>query len=238
MRQLAARLTIGVCAFALGVLLAYAYLFGKQPAARVESTLYVRAHFYSLLPTPELVESSPHCLAAIKIISFNPELPIFPITLKHTPKMQLDVPLEYSEMVENQTVALYPQPQDKRELRVDYQFETTMIVRDEGPVTILQDWRHYVSNWQEIKPFAPNKFLVPHILQGDNLPFLEVTKQEIYQAVSGKGKKWRDLAKTCRNAQSYPCAVVLSRIRLRIMAKDAGKWSLLHTINAPMRIGC
>lgn len=178
-------------------------------------------------------------LAAIEIVRFDPEIEATETKIEDLSAKPIDLDLELSLSIENQIIALHPYPNDSREFKVEQQFETSMSVSDEGPHLDLTNWKHYTSEWQEIKRLDENRFLTSQISESDYQKFPKVTNKEIYKAVlKDGGKRWADYARSCKTSNDGACSVSVSRISFRIKAKENGEWNVIHKINVFIPLGC
>jgi hypothetical protein len=187
----------------------------------------------------EILTKNPRNLAAIEIKRFDPEFEVEEIKVEDLSDKPMDFDLDLSHSIENQIIALHPYPNDSREFKVEQQFETSMSVSEEGPHLDLTDWKHYISDWQEIKRLEGNRFLTSKISESDYERFPKVTSKEIYEAVLKRGgKRLADYARSCKTSNDAPCLVGISRISFRIKAKENGKWNVIHKINVFIPMGC
>lgn len=178
-------------------------------------------------------------LAAIEITRFDPEFETIETKIEGLSIKPINLDLEFSLSIENQIIALHPYPNDSREFKIEQQFETSMSISEEGPHIDLTDWKHYTSDWREIKELSGNRFLTLNISAADHQKFPKVMSKEIYNAVlKNGGKRWADYARSCKNANDSVCSVSISRISFRIKAKENGKWNVIHKINVSIPVGC
>jgi hypothetical protein len=233
MKRFIIRIIATLITFLIGIAAASAWLPQLQPAVN------------DVKPSPiqqrvvEIPAHKPKDLAAIEILRYDPELPITETKIENLAAKETDIELDLGESIENQIIALNTYPNDLREFKVEQQFETSMTVMDEGPHMDMVDWKHFTSDWREIQRMEGNRFLTSQISEADNLRFPKVTSKEIYQAVlKGGDRKWAEHARSCKNANDYPCGVTTSRISLRIMAKEDGRWNVIHRINFKIPMGC
>jgi hypothetical protein len=131
-------------------------------------------------------------------------------------------------------------------LKAEKQYETSLTLMNEGPHVDLTSWKHFTSGWEKIEEPKRNEFVSVEI-DLEKYDFPAVTADEIVEAVSAEVKRWGDeidgsswiaLAKQCKSADAYPCAVSVSQVRIRISALVDGVWepALLIRMNVPM--GC
>jgi hypothetical protein len=148
----------------------------------------------------------------------------------------IDVDLGLGNDIENQIIILHTDADDAREFKIEQQFETSMTVTAEGPHFDLTDWKHYVSAWREIKHLERNRFLIATISESEATKFPQVTNAQIQRAV--RDKRWMNLARDCDTANTYPCAVSVSRISFKIKTKENGAWKTIRQLNFYLPMGC
>ncbi len=178
-------------------------------------------------------------LYGIQILRHDPENEIGELIETSLKKTNIDFELDLNESIENQIISLTPYVGDKREFKIEQQFETSMAIGDEGPHWDFTDWKHFTSQWKPIEKLSENSFLTPKLKEPDYSRFPNVTAREIRLFISKEGNKRLDkLAFTCKTANDGPCYVTVSRISFRISAKEQGKWKEIHRINFSIPMGC
>lgn len=147
--------------------------------------------------------------------------------------------LELGASVDGQAITLYLSPGETREFKVEQQYENSLTIMDEGPHLDLLDWKHYTSEWQVLEGIGQNKFRALTVEERDSDRFPAVTPAEIYSAVLKRGgKRWADIAKTCKGPNDDWCGVLTSRISFRISALTNGKWTIVHQVDVIVPMGC
>jgi hypothetical protein len=243
MKRKTVYLCVAVLTFIIGAIFASILVKKQQPVAEVEipsviEPLTVSNPINSVYPQKSPPKRS-RFLESIEILRFDPEIEVTETKVEDLSDEPIDFDLDLSHAIENQIIALHPYPNDFREFKIEQQFETSMSVSDEGPHMDLTDWKHYTSDWKEIKRLEGNRFLTSKISESDYDRFPKVTRKEIYKAVlKNGGKRWADYSRSCKTANDYPCLVSVSRISFRIMAKENGKWNIIHKINVFVPMGC
>lgn len=234
---------VAVLTFMLGAVFASILVEKHQPVVEVEIPNLIEP---LIAPIPinscYLQKSSPkksRYLEAIEIVRYDPEIEVAETKIEDLSDKSIDFDLDLSHSIENQIIALHSYPNDSREFKIEQQFETSMSVSDEGPHLDLTDWKHYTSDWKEIKRLEGNRFLTSKISESDYERFPKVTNKEIYQAIlKDSGKRWANYARSCKTPNDAPCLVSVSRISFRIKAKENGKWNIIHKINVIVPMGC
>ena len=241
-------LAVGVLTFIFGLTFVSLLVINQQPVVEVEIPVFIKpVSIESTVPTNSVnpvyqQKTSPKItrhLAAIEIVRFDPEFELEATKFEDLSDKEINFDLDLGNSIENQIIALHPFLNDGREFKIEQQFETSMSVSDEGPHLDLTDWRHYTSDWQEIKKLEGNRFLTSKISESDYQRFPKVSSKEIYNAVLKRsGKRWANYAKSCKTPNDGPCLVGVSRISFRIKAKESGNWKVVHTINVFVPMGC
>ena len=135
---------------------------------------------------------------------------------------------------------------DGREFKVEQRYETSLTLMNEGPHMDLLDWKHYISEWEEVESRDGLTFLSKEV-SSDEFP--TVTSAKIIGAVRAEsakwskqgydvGERWIDLARQCPGPTTYPCGVSVSKITLRIRVKEPDLWKDILTIELQIPMGC
>lgn len=200
------------------------------------------------LPVPDTLQGTPteesKRTLTIEIRRHDPEFQIEERSISVDPGLKsssTDVALDLSETIENQLIILHPIPyQQQQEYKIEQQFENSMALGAEGPHYDLDHWKHYTSPWQVIESTGRNRFIVRSLSEDDYARFPKVSTQDIVDFLKkdGASKRWIDLARTCKSADSGACYTTASRIGLRISTKEGSRWKLIHTINFSIPMGC
>ena len=162
-------LAVGVLTFLCGFTFVSLLMINQQPNIEVEIPNLIEPVFIeSAIPVNPVYQQkiSPkktRHLAAIEIQRFDPEFEVEETKIEDLSSKPINFDLDLSHSIENQIIVLHPFLNDAREFKIEQQFETSMSVSDEGPHIDLTDWRHYTSDWQEIKKLEGNRFLTSKI---------------------------------------------------------------------------
>lgn len=234
---------VALLTFIIGAIFASTLVEKHQPVIEVEIPALIEplAAPNSINPVypQKSSQKKSRYLEAIEIVRFDSEFESPEIKVDDLSAKPIDFDLDLSQTIENQIIVLHPHVNDSREFKIEQQFETSMSVSNEGPHLDLTDWKHYTSDWQEIKKLEGNKFLTSKISESDYGRFPKVTSKEIYKAVlKDGGKRWADYVRSCKTPTDAPCLVSVSRISFRIKAKENGKWNIIHKINVSIPMGC
>lgn len=101
-------------------------------------------------------------------------------------------------------------------IKVYQRFENSITIMNEGPHCDLIDWKHYDSNWRELK-IENEEFILDGYTILDSEKFLNISMNEIRKAVNIHcGKEWEEHIKNVKSPNEYPCGISTSRIFLKI----------------------
>jgi hypothetical protein len=242
------RITVALITFLLGV--ATVALFAMDYYAPLEETYPVRSAHLLNIPTPPVkvsregaqTEPQPRrskYLKAIEIRQGDEDHPIQEMIFENTATKVINIDLDLGDNIENQKIVLRPHDGETREFKIEQQFETSFQVHNEGPHIDLKDWKHYRSNWEEIRAVEKNVFLTPKLREADHTKFPQVTRTEIYNAVfNAGGREWAQKTRRCQTLTDSYCNVGVSRISYRIMVKESGQWKVINQLNFDIPMGC
>ncbi|MBA2734468.1 MAG: hypothetical protein H0U54_16525 [Acidobacteria bacterium] len=177
-------------------------------------------------------------MSSIEIVRHDEESEINPRAFKNLSRHPIFVDLDLSESIENQIILLRGTIPE-REFKLEQQFETSLAISDEGPHLDLVDWKHYRSEWREIKKLENNKFLTLKLTEADASRFPHVTMQEIYQEVLKEGgNRWANLVRAAKTINDYPIGISVSKISLRIKVREGERWRVLKRLEFTIPMGC
>lgn len=189
-------------------------------------------------PTPPVVKGNDGLEAVGIVLSMEPD-PDKEEMIEASTMKTSTLDLELGASVDGQPITLYLSPDEMREFKVEQQFETSMTIMDEGPHLDLIDWKHYTSEWQPLESIGQNKFRALTLSEDEVSRFPTVTPAEIYSAVLKRGgKRWANIAKTCKGPNDDWCGVSTSRISFRISALTDRKWVVVHQVDVIVPMGC
>lgn len=127
------------------------------------------------------------------------------------------------------------------ELIVEQRFETSVSLSNEGPHQDLTQWKHGHTAWVRLEKVAPAEFQIIELSPETELPFPEVTTEEIVAALKKKKDvepHWFELAAQCKTARTAPCGVGVSRISFRIQRRAKGRTQVLWRADLLPPMGC
>ena len=109
---------------------------------------------------------------------------------------------------------------------------------DEGPHLDLIDWKHYYSEWSELKSLNNNYYRINSYTYEESQKFIEINMEKLKDAVLIYGDdRWYDLVRESTSLTEYPCGVKISKIFIKISGeKEQNTLDKLIIFNIPM--GC
>ena len=149
------------------------------------------------------------------------------------------VDLDLGQSVEGYVVRLRCEPSCSERFRVQWQYETSLTVTDEGPHADLDDWKHFTSPWADVKPSASGKLILPTVSPSDSSKFPSVSMGEVVQAVRARfGERWVRLASQAKYPGDGPTLVVLSKYRVRVQVALGSELTSLYEFSFKVPMGC
>lgn len=241
MKRLSIILVAALSAFAIGIIAASVW-FSQPPRTTARNTPIALNETLRAQETIQLAPRNTNArrnLAAIKVINHDSEYPITETEFENLTSVAIDHELDLGDSIENQIIVLKSQPNDSRDFKIEQRFETSMTVSDEGPHIDLTGWKHFTSEWREIKKLDSHRFLTSKTSDADRVRFPKVTKKQIYDAIlKASDREWAEKARGCASPNSEPCGVGVSTVSLRISARENNAWSVIHQINFLIPMGC
>ncbi len=134
--------------------------------------------------------------------------------LKKVQKDTARIYLELGETIEGRALKIIQQKEGR--IKLYQRFENSVTVMNEGPHCDLTEWKHYNSEWKELK-INNNEFLTDSYSEKDWEKFIDVDMNELREAVKNQcGDGWAEHIKDVKSPTEYPCGVSTSRIFLKI----------------------
>ena len=126
----------------------------------------------------------------------------------------------------------------KQNYSVEYRFETSITVQNEGPHIDLNNWKHYRSPWTTAQVNQAKQFVceLPKGLVSKKFPDVEMS--EVRKTLAKIDPTWLDLIKHTKSVTEYPLDVGISRIYFRIYAKQGKGRRLVQAICYNVSLGC
>lgn len=128
-----------------------------------------------------------------------------------------------------------------RDLKVDQQYKTNLSISDEGPHLDLLNWKHFTSDWIEIKPIDFGKYKTIIYSTQDQKRFPDFTENELIDyLISIDNQRYANLIKNPNYSDDgiKHWQIGLSRVTIRISGFDKeNKW-VARYINFEIPMGC
>ena len=108
-----------------------------------------------------------------------------------------------------------------KNLKVEQRYETSITIMNEGPHCDLTEWKHYDSEWKQLKT-KNNLFECIKYTNDEQQKFPEINIEKLKSEIKSKcGKDWFELVKNIKSPIEYPCEVGISKYFLRITGENA-----------------
>ncbi len=155
------------------------------------------------------------------------------------------VPLELGDAIDGATLQLEPaDPQARHRVRVQY--ETSLLLSDEGPHLDLEEWKHCRSGWEDAAPLdgTPHAFVLPVATPEQQACFPDYSQAELERAIAAHPligddpdalQRWIAVS---RRPERMAHVAVISTIRVRIEVLRDGRWSEATTVDFKPPLGC
>lgn len=124
---------------------------------------------------------------------------------------------------------------DITDFKIYQRYETSITISDEGPHLDLTDWKHYESDWKELKLNESNECITADY---ESNKFVDVDISELKEAVREKGGDyWYHLVKDIISPSDYPSNIGISKVEFRITGIKNGKMVTRTVLFIPP-LGC
>jgi len=131
----------------------------------------------------------------------------------HKDTVYLDV--ELGENIEGQLLLI--ETSELIDIKVAQRYETSITIMNEGPHCDLTDWKHYYSEWQQLKKNEEGEFVCEKYERTEYEKFPAIDIEELKEEVKIRcGEKWFELVKNITSPTEYPSGVGISRYFLKI----------------------
>lgn len=157
--------------------------------------------------------------------------------LKDQQKDTAIIQLELGATIEGQKLKV--RSKKKGKIRIYQRFENSVTVMNEGPHCDLTEWKHYNSEWKELK-IENGQFLTDTYTEKDWGKFIKVDMNELREAVNEQcGDEWAKHLTNVKSPTEYPCGVSTSRIFLKIVFSEPETKKLIERIiSFQIPMGC
>ncbi|WP_338763430.1 hypothetical protein WAF17_19600 [Bernardetia sp. ABR2-2B] len=153
----------------------------------------------------------------------------------------IKINLGLGENFKNKTFEIIQKHSSIANVEVFESYQTSMGVSDEGAHLDLLNWKHFNSEWQKLI-INKNSFVSKEYSRKESELFPKVTTKQILEAVrieyGSEKNKFTERAKNCKDANDYPCSVMINQFNFKIVVtdKNGSKTNYFILINLPM--GC
>ena len=176
---------------------------------------------------------------AIEIAPNDDENEIAPRSFKNLSAHPIYVDLGLGESIDNRVVIRLRGAAPHYEFKIEQQYETSLTVSNEGPHLDLSDWKHYRSEWREIKKLGDSEYLTLRLSEADSNRFPPVTMREVYREVLKRGgEEWAKLVSEAKTIHDGALYVGVSKVSLRVKVKEDGDWTVIKLLEFSIQMGC
>lgn len=127
---------------------------------------------------------------------------------------------------------------NKHDYKIEFRYETSITVQNEGPHIDLINWKHYRSPWATAKLDQKEQFVCQFPKGLVSKKFPTVTMSEVRMALAKVDPTWVDHIKSVKTITEYPLDVGISRVYFRIFTKHNNAWRLIKTVCYNISLGC
>lgn len=158
--------------------------------------------------------------------------------LNQIQKDTVEIYAEVGEQIEGQLISISSEMLS--DFSVEQRYETSITIMNEGPHCDLIEWKHFDSEWKNLKTTKSGQFKGAKYSEKDSERFPQITMEELKEAVREHcSEDWVMLLDNAIKPTEYPSAVAISRYFLRISGKRKDNGNLVTKmiiIETPM--GC
>ena len=151
---------------------------------------------------------------------------------------QVEIYAEVGETIEGQLISISSALLTG--FTVEQRYETSITIMDEGPHCDLTEWKHFYSEWKQLKTNKSGHFVCESYTENESKKFPKISMDDLREiAAENCGESWSELLENVKKPTEYPSAVGISRYFLRITGKrkDNGQTvTKMIIIETPM--GC
>jgi hypothetical protein len=126
-----------------------------------------------------------------------------------------------------------------RSIKIEQQFETSLTIMNEGPHLDLLNWKHYTSDWIELKKIEENTYRSIKYSDSEYSNFPDFTEDELYDYINSIGHpKWAELIKNPLFPDGTHYSPGISTIRFRITGTNEKGEQIRKYIECEIAMGC
>lgn len=157
--------------------------------------------------------------------------------LAKTQKDTVSVYAELGETIEAQFISI--KNNQLSDLKIEQRYETSVTIMAEGPHCDLTDWKHYVSDWKQLKKNKIGYFKCLEYTESEREKFFKIALGELKKEVNRScGEGWENLLSKVKSPVEYPCGVSISRYFLKISGKNKNGQIITKMIIIEVPMGC
>lgn len=175
----------------------------------------------TLLLLAQVASGSPVCLSSVEIRPHE-EVASFHyggLELAGRESIEVAVDLDIGQSIEGYEVVLNKMASCEVDYVVQWQYETSVSIMDEGPHLDLLEWKHHTARWTELEEDSAGRYWLPTLSEEERTAFPATAVSELIGTVQAEGgDRWADLLVDLTEIGEYPSGVGLSAIRVRIVA--------------------
>ena len=153
-------------------------------------------------------------------------------------KDTVEIYAEVGELIEGQLISISSELFS--DFKVEQRYQTSITIMNEGPHCDLIEWKHFYSEWKNLKAIKSGQFKGDKYSEKESEKFPKITMEELREAVREHcSEDWVMLLDNATKPTEYPSAVAISRYFLRITGKrkvDGQMVTKIIIIETPM--GC
>lgn len=107
-------------------------------------------------------------------------------------------------------------------IKILERFENSLTIMNEGPHCDLINWKHYTSEWFELKSSNNKTFIALQMNPERTEKFVEINIDNLKKVIKDKcGDDWAELVKDVKTIREYPYGVSTSKIELKIILRNS-----------------
>lgn len=151
-----------------------------------------------------------------------------------TAKLYLDL----GETIQGQSLQIIKS--GLRKIKIEQQYETSLSISNEGPHLDLFDWKHFTSEWVELKPIDMDKYIADSYSSKEQTKFPDFSETELIDFLNSNGRQgYADLISNPTYSDgSKHWWIGLSRVSIKVTGFDNENRLVTRLINFEIPMGC
>ena len=139
--------------------------------------------------------------------------------LKHIGSDKIEFTADLGEILESATIII--RTEKYKDIEIYQALETSITIMDEGPHCDLTNWKHFTTDWRNLKKLETNTYQVTPYENGESRKFPKVTMQEVMEAARQEcGENWAKHIENSKSIYEDHCDVGVSRYFLKIIGTE------------------